>query len=649
METIKSFLCKIDIFGVPYSFKYKSEDKYTTPLGGLVVLLFVVASLTLGIYYFIPFYNRKNFTTVYYTLTTPQADRISFAETKAAFSFGLNCWTGKDGTTADQLFNVDFKYIYWQYVNNTYKRDIYTLGSHPCTKKDFYNEFNETFESSQIYNYLCLDDPSIPIEGIWTSEIFSYFQFEVNAKNESKELLKKIDDYLYSNDCKFQIYYSDNTIDIEDYNNPIKSYIEAIFIQINPTLSIRRNLYYMNQYLYDDNYLMSVFTDGEEVCTKKTLFSRYEEYSLFQGLTRQQNATDYLNYIKLFIRADTKKTEVKRRYQKINEFYADASALLITVYEILIIILELINNFWAQQSLSKKIFFFQDFDHKLHINDRKEKIQELLSTTNLRINNDKILRKKTYDANFIKYKNNKVDDLKNEKDIYPLKTKKYSSNNLNNFFVQSEETLVEIENGYQKLSNSYIGREIRITEKNNLDSNRQSRNNDICETNAFTDNNVITTNSSNKDKDSDSGEKSEEKIKYSYNLFDKIRGLIICKCCLSNKLKIKDDLTEKAMNLLDSKLDIALYVRNMMLIDIMNKILLDPETRDIVNFLTRPIISLKRDAEEKELSLFYHRYNEADFEKFYKEVIELSNKEVKQKEDIRLLSICNNHLKQIHI
>ena len=297
----------------------------------------------------------------------------------------------------------------------------------------------------------------------------------------------------------------------------------------------------------------------------------------------------------------------------------------------------------------KKIFFFQDFDHKLNINDRKEKIQELLSTTNLRINNDKILRKKTYDANFIKYKNNKVDDLKNVKDIYPLKTKKYSSNNLNNFFVQSEETLVEIENGYQKLSNSYIGREIRITEKNNLDSNRQSRNNDICETNAFTDNNVITTNSSNKDKDSDSGEKSEEKIKYSYNLFDKIRGLIICKCCLSNKLKIKDDLTEKAMNLLDSKLDIALYVRNMMLIDIMNKILLDPETRDIVNFLTRPIISLKRDAEEKELSLFYHRYNEADFEKFYKEVIDLSNKEEKQKEDIRLLSICNNHLKQIHI
>ena len=645
MESIKSFLCKIDIFGVPYSFKYKSEDKYTTPLGGLVVLLFISASIILGVYYFIPFYNRKNFTTVYYTLTTPQADKINFAETKAALSFGLNCWTGKDGTTADQLFNVDFKYIFWKYVNNTYQRDIFTLGSHPCTKEDFYNEFNETFDSSQIHKYLCLDDPSITIEGIWTSEIFSYFQFEVNAKNGSKTLLKKIDDYLYSNDCKFQIYYSDNTMDIDDYNNPIKSYVEAIFIQINPTLSIRRNLYFMNQYLYNDNYLMSVFTEGEEECTKKTLFSRYEEYSLFQGLTRQNNATDYLNFIKLFIRADTKKTEVKRRYQKINEFYADASALLITIYEILIIILELINNFWAQQSLSKRIFFFQDFDHKLHINDRQEKIRELLCTTNLNIINDKMSRKKTYDVNFEKYKINKINDFKNEKDI---KKRKYSSNNLNNIFVQSEETQVEIENGYQKLSNSYMGREFRINSKNNLDSNRQSRNNEICEINSFTENNDIYISTTNKDKDSDSGEKNEEKIKYSYNLFDKIRGLIICKRCLSKKLKVKDDLTEKAIALLNSKLDITLYVRNMMIIDIINEILLDPETRDIVNFLARPIISLKR-VEENELSLFYHKYKEANFEKFYKEVIQLSNKVVKTKEDIRLISICNKHLKQIHI
>ena len=335
MEFITSYLRKIDVFGVLYTFKYKSEEKYTTSIGGLVVILFIILSLGFGIYYFIPFYNRQNFTAVYYTLITAQADRISFSESKTALAFGLNCWKGKDGTTADQLFNLDFKYIFWKLENNDYKQTRLTLGSHPCTKKDFYDEFNETFDASQIYKYQCLDDPTITVEGIWTSEIFSYFQFEVNAKNNSTELLNKIDDYLFENDCKYQIYYSDNTIDIEDFSKPIKSYVEAIFIQINPTLSIRRNLYFMNQYLFDDDSLLWVFNEDEEANMKKTLFSRYEEYSLFQGLKREKRSTDYLNFVRLYIRADTQKTEVKRQYQKINEFFAEEFSLLIVIYEIL--------------------------------------------------------------------------------------------------------------------------------------------------------------------------------------------------------------------------------------------------------------------------------------------------------------------------
>ena len=45
------------------------------------------------------------------------------------------------------------------------------------------------------------------------------------------------------------------------------------------------------------------------------------------------------------------------------EFYADASSLLIGFYEILIIIFSFINNFYAELSLSKKIFFFKELNH----------------------------------------------------------------------------------------------------------------------------------------------------------------------------------------------------------------------------------------------------------------------------------------------
>ena len=644
METIRAFLHKIDIFGVPYTFKYKSEEKYSTSIGGLVLIIFSAMCLALGIYYLIPFVNRKNFTSVYYTLSTPQADRISFSESKTALAFGLNCWTGNDGTTADQLFKIDYKYNNWKFINNSYKNFPEKLSSHRCSKSDFYNEFNETFEASKIYNYECLDDPSITIEGIWTSDVFSYFQFEVNAKNNSEELLDKIYNYLMENDCKLQIYYSDYTVDIQDYENPIKSYVEAAFIQLNPTLSIRRNLYFMNQFLYDDDSLIYVFNEEEEKeRAKKTLFSRYEEYSLLQGIKRQKNYTDYLNYARLYLRADTKKTEIKRRYQKINEFYADASALLVAIYEILVVIFDFLNTFWAQQTLARKIFFFQDFDYKLKIDGKKEKIKELLDITDSVIN----------DFNFKEKKENvksTIENFQKEKIVYQSKkTTSKDVKHFNNLLTENEDTIEDI--NLERISNSYKGKEYDISSKNNIKINSKSRNKDFYEENHLTEKNNIynTLATSIKDKETtyEENEIKEEKVKYKYNLFDKIKSLF-CKCCLSKKFKIKDELTEKAHEILDQKLDITLYVRNMMLFDIINETLLNSEIKDIVNFLIRPIIPLKN-KEENEFSIFYSKYKENDFNNFYKEVIKLSNKENKRNEEIKLISICNKHLKNINI
>ena len=79
MESIKSFLRKIDPFGVSFSFKYKSKQNYTTSTGGLFLLIFIVLALIVFVYYFIPFYQRKNITAGYYTLILPNAERISFS------------------------------------------------------------------------------------------------------------------------------------------------------------------------------------------------------------------------------------------------------------------------------------------------------------------------------------------------------------------------------------------------------------------------------------------------------------------------------------------------------------------------------------------------------------------------------------------
>ena len=63
---------------------------------------------------------------------------------------------------------------------------------------------------------------------------------------------------------------------------------------------------------------------------------------------------------------------------------------------------------------------------------------------------------------------------------------------------------------------------------------------------------------------------------------------------MTKNLKLKKEINVKANNLLNNKLDISLFVKNMILIDIMNQILLRENKEVVTQFLSRPVISLKK-------------------------------------------------------
>ena len=215
------------------------------------------------------------------------------------------------------------------------------------------------------------------IQGIFTDQIFSYFEFTIVAKNDS--VLKEIDRFLFENDCKFQIIYTDIIIDIDNYKKPISQYLNNIFIQLNPTLFIKRAMYFINQYFTNDDYLMFVFGDEDEKAEIKTLYSRYEEYYLEIGYNRTDTKpNNYQNYARLYLRADLKKTIIKRKYQKFMEFFADATSILVALYDILFFILNFFDYFYAYHHLSQNIFFFKDIkdDNKFNIFPQKIQIQK---------------------------------------------------------------------------------------------------------------------------------------------------------------------------------------------------------------------------------------------------------------------------------
>ena len=642
MKCIKRFLKKLDIFGSPINFKYKSQDRYSTSFGGLFLLIFSLISIIFGIYYFIPFFKRKNMSIIYYTMNIPKTEKIKLKDSQAAFSIGFDCDDDTD-IKVDDILKLDLKHVI--YIKNNkgkYDKNKTPIPSHSCTKEDFYNNYDTSFEYLNLNQYLCLDDYNHNIEGIYSDQVFSYYEFSVIAKNKTS----LIDEYFRSNDCKLQFYYTDITIDLANYKEPIKPFLNSIFIQLNPTLFIKRNIYFMNQYLYDDDEMLAIFDEEKKPDQIKTLFSRYEEYSIYSGLEREK--TKPLNpndYAKIYIRADTKKTEIKRTYQKLTEFYADASSLLIAVYDFCILIISALNNFYAEQSIIKKIFLFKDIDNKnFNISKQTDRIKKLfpekISIKSFKTENFEI------DINDIQFNTNS-ENLKNKKNIYTakelisngalnknLKIKKF---NIKNNCKDNKKSLIIFTNEDIDNSSSEATKRQLKTTNNNLN---------LKKTKTYIDkDNGAKLDKKEKKKESKNIKNKKKQDKFSFNVLEIIISLIFSNC-LNGHLKLKNSLSDKANVFLYNKLDIILFIRNMILLDIINNIILDDKEKDIVNFISRPIIPSNNEDFGKQ-DIFYLKYKNKDFDKFYESFSGLIEKGDKNKKEKILIGLTNEKLKEL--
>ena len=676
MDAIKNFFTTVDIFGITYSFRYKGKEKYQTAFGGFIVIIFLILVLVMGIYYFIPFINRKNYTIVYYTMNLAKTEEVSLFASESNFAFGLICEDNKNEKyDIYELLDLKTRYvIYIKSRDGTYKKDPKTIETHLCTYEDFYNKYDAQFDYLNLNTYACVGNKEDTIQGIYADQIFSYFEYSVVAKNNSRELTYEIERFLFENDCKFQLAFTDIIIDLDNYKKPITQYLNTVFIQLNPTMFIKRNIYFMNQHFSNDDFLMFVFGDDEEP-EKKTLFSRYEEYALYKGLNRfvsQPEEYDY--YSKVYIRADLKKTVIKRKYQKFMEFYADASSLLVAIYEILVIIFNYVDTFYAHHSLAKTIFFYKELEDKENFNISKKRvaIQELIAITDSQKKNveneDKEIQSKSSKIikNFPPKRKEQVNDNKEENNkeikIYnsrnspfdkkntntksfsnikgneTLNKKNYISNYKDNFNEKYDDDFnkADYDDSYPRYKINQMKRNMSSNIMMNL---RNSNKNDF-----FSES--FGTNMEEYSSESDGSNKKKKrsiKIENNFNIFEIIISQFFC-CCMCRNIAIKNYANEKANEILFKKMDIITYVRNMILFDILNQTMLDNGKKAIINFLGRPIISISQ-KRKNEFDEFYKNYREKDFNKYYNQIQELVHKSEKEKREEKLISISNEKLR----
>ena len=687
MKAFKGFLQKIDVFAVPLTFRYKEKNYYSTSLGGIFIILFLIVILIVGIYYALPFINRKNFTIVYYTHNLSKTEQINFKNSNSNFAYGLECGKIINGLSVEDVLKLESRYvIYKKNSEGKINKEQYDLKTHSCRYEDFYYKYNDAVDYLKLAQLQCLDDNSQTIEGIYSDQVFSYYEFAAVAKDGTEENYNNINNFLLENDCKFQFYYTDITFDLVNYKEPVTQYINQLFIQFDLTLFIKRNIFFMNQYLYNDDYLIWNFGENDEPDTK-VLFSRYEEYSMYIGTNRTYlKRTDRDNYARLYIRADTKRTEITRRYQKLMEFYADISSMMVAFYRIMISVFNYINTFYAMHSVAKRIFFFRDIEKKRHYNffSKTKNIYELIDLTEIYSNNNNNHEEESFETelknvNFNKKTENKKNYEKIEKQNINTKNdnnnnnnknnnnnnKNYNNNNNNKIYntnknnnktynnnktnndknnSNNKNKIFKKNNPPPKNSIHYKNRKIyqrkemssiqskmlqskndnidKVIQVNSIDKKKGPESNEYLNMNKNIsygkDDNIynLKSNYINKMKMNNSDRtKIEEpprkrqrhkKINYSFNIIETILVSFFY-CCLPKNLGKKNNINEKANSIIFKKLDIVSYVRSMILFDLLNNIMLNKNKITILNFLSRPTISLIRDIKYPVLQ-FYQNY-----------------------------------------
>ena len=192
----------------------------------------------------------------------------------------------------------------------------------------------------------------------------TFISITVLSKNKSKELFDKINNYLLKNECNLQFYYSDITVNITNYKEPSKPFIDSIFLQINPHLYIKKNIFFMKYHFKYDNRLFPIIdskSEEEEIIG----FSRTENYIAFEGLNRTNAIFANPNnnkYAKIYIRVDNKKMEIKKKYQSFLEFYAEKSSFWFDIFSLLDFIINIIYNYASNRILSQKLFIFEGIE-----------------------------------------------------------------------------------------------------------------------------------------------------------------------------------------------------------------------------------------------------------------------------------------------
>ena len=661
-DKIIKFIKKCDYIGKTFYFRYKSYENYRSLIGGICFISFLILTIAYSILNLYFLLLRVNKSIINNDLIISTTDKMNFLNYSFSFGFSITCnkYNETINTPLNNLFEMEFNYVYRKNKESSIKTKI---GLHLCNYSDFSSNLIEKSEIKKFIEseqYYCPDNLDYLITGLYEDNFFSYYEITLLAKQ-----LDNFNEYynLLSNyDCKYHYLTSVIAFDLNNYSNPIKNCLNDFFIQINPLAYKKRNIFFkLNEFqssknIFILNYKTQYYMD----------YSRYDDYLLYKPKERfDVKITDYENFITFYFRADNIRKLISRKYKTLPEYSSEVFTGLSVIYILLFGFISIINNFYANYSIMKEFFQFK----KIQKNNKNEIFNKL----KIKMSENKIKRLSKM-SKIAKFGNFKPGELENQSLFTKIKNKTKNINSLSN---------IELSPFVSIIDNNNSSNNMNISGKlNDISSDEINKNNNkmIIKTNIkkkffslsnpalssfdkFHNFNLI----NNNEKDINSFKnkissnifaninnyhpkkyKKKKKINLNYSILEIIIS-IFCHCCSTLNLKIKNKLLKKAKNKLFYGLDILTYLRNLQKTEYLNFILLEPYQNVLINYMTKPSISLDYQFDVFEhLKLKYNPdFHEGNVDYFLKSYYHLSDIKYKSPVDTRLYNIVNIELENL--
>lgn len=641
LKLLKSFFSHFDFFGVDYSFYYKNKQKYFSATGGIAFLIFFFVSLIYILLNINSLIKRTSMSIIYYDTPISETDSFSFDNYSIALSFGVTCGSYNEKinpTLHDDLFFLEFKYTKLTKEKGLKIKHKIDIPIKLCNHSNFYNEFNQSFDSLGLSKLYCPDFTNESIHGIYSDEDFSYY--EIGVRSRKTHMSDYI--YLFTNyDCKLMLYYLNVGTNIYDYKKPITKAVDLQFIQLSPIEYNKLNVYFqLIKFSSDEKYFFESYKTKYYVD-----YSRNELYNVYVGPDRfELKGNDYDNFAKIFLRADTQRKLVSRRYLKFYEFIANMYSLIKAVQFLISVFVIELNIFYSHQSVIKKIFYIKDSFN----NNQMPKNFDLILDN--------------YKNKYYEDKNNKINNEKINHDGSSQFLQKQSNNLvLENNFINSPNKKLLTTNPIKHNKINLFDLNINQKNINKYTNNNNLIDNSIYYTNKNQNNGIVSIEKQNdsfltkkatlfiKNKiEKFKLMKNKKNVNFDFNLIELII-IFLCPLLTWKKLKYKNNLLKIAKKKFIYNFDIITFFKNMQMVELMNYILLDKYQFVMFKFLSKPFISLnnKFDLFDNIVKSYKNDFSEDDVNQFKKGYRFLFKKDNKNEQEKKIFSLVTMEIDNI--